>query len=211
VKLLFDFFPLILMFAAYKMYDIYVATIVAIVATFVQVAYLKIAGKKVEPMMWFGLAIIVIFGGATIIFKNEMFIKWKPTILFGAMAVVIAFAQFVYKKNPISIIFNNQLQLPDHIWRTLSISWILFLLLIAILNLVFAYYTSTDTWFLFKTFGDTAMMIVFIIAQMLWLMPYLPKDEEEAAPSSTSETADAPIETASNANRDADLQASPRK
>ena len=98
MKLLFEFFPIILFFAAYKMFDIYVATAVAIVATLLQVAYLKLSGKKVQLMTWIGLGIIVLAGGATIIFKNEMFIKWKPTVLFTIMSIVIGVAQFVFKK-----------------------------------------------------------------------------------------------------------------
>ncbi|MEI6738508.1 MAG: septation protein A [Pseudomonadota bacterium] len=188
MKLLFDFFPVILFFAAYKMFDIYVATAVAIAASIAQVGYLKLARKKVEPMMWLGLAIIVIAGGATIIFKNEMFIKWKPTVLFTSMAIAIGVTQFWFKKNPVSFIFNNAIQAPDAVWRKLSISWILFLLFIAILNVWFAYNTSTDTWVLFKTFGDMGLFFIFIIAQIFWLMPYLPEDEGgETTPTSTVE------------------------
>lgn len=181
MKLLFDFFPLILMFAAYKMYDIYVATAVAIAATIAQVIYLKARGKKVEPMMWIGLGIIVVAGGATIIFKDEMFIKLKPTVLFLVMAIAIGVAQFGFGKNPISVIFNNQIQAPLHVWKKLALAWIVFLIFVAVLNLYFAYYQSTDTWFLFKTVGDMGLFLVFIIAQIIWLYPYMPKDEPETS------------------------------
>lgn len=176
------------MFVTYKFTDIYVATSVAIVASLAQVGYLKLAGKKVEPMMWIALGLIVVFGGLTIILKNEMFVKWKPTILFATMAAAIAMAQFIFKKNPISMMFNNQIKAPDAVWRKLSIAWILFLLLVAVLNLVFVYYTSTDTWMLFKTFGDMGMFLVFIVAQVFWLMPYLEEDKPAEA-AATSETA----------------------
>ncbi len=179
MKLFFDFFPVLLFFAAFKMFDIYVATAVAIVASVAQVGYLKLAKKKVEPMMWLGLGIIIVAGGATIIFKNEMFIKWKPTILFTAMAVAIGVTQFWFKKNPVSFIFNNTIQAPDAVWRKLSISWIVFLLSVALLNIWFAYYTSTDIWVLFKTFGDMGLFFIFIVAQIFWLMPYLPDDDEK--------------------------------
>jgi intracellular septation protein len=121
-------------------------------------------------------------------------------VLFTVMAIAIAIAQFRYKKNPISIIFNNQIPAPDHVWQKLSVAWIIFLLFIAILNLVFAYFTSTDTWFLFKTFGDMGLFFVFIIAQILWLMPYLPKDDEPAA------AVIAPVENAANPSKDAVFQ-----
>jgi intracellular septation protein len=199
MKLLFDFFPLILMFAAYKMYDIYVATAVAIVATIAQVIYLKARGKKVEPMMWVGLGIIVVAGGATIIFKDEMFIKLKPTVLFLIMAIAIGVAQFGFGKNPISVIFNNQIQAPLQVWKKLALAWILFLIFVAVLNLYFAYYQSTDTWFLFKTVGDMGLFLVFIIAQIIWLYPYMPKDEPEisnAAATLTDKKADKKAESA---------------
>ena len=179
MKFLFYFFPVILLFVAYKAFDIYVATAVAIVASIAQVGYLKLARKKVEPMMWLGLGIIVMAGGATIIFKNEMFIKWKPTVLFAAMAAVIGIAQFWFKKNPVSFIFNNTIQAPDAVWRKLCLTWIAFLLFVAALNIWFAYYTSTDTWVLFKTFGDMGLFFIFIVLQIFWLMPYLPGDDEE--------------------------------
>ena len=179
MKLLFEFFPVILFFAAYKMFDIYVATAVAIVATIVQVAYLKLSGKKVQTMTWIGLGIIVLAGGATIIFKNEMFIKWKPTVLFSAMAIAIGVAQFIFKKNPIAVIFNDQIQAPDFVWRKLSLAWMVFLLFVAVLNLYFVYYQSTDVWLYFKTFGDMALFMIFIVAQMFWLYPYMPKDNDD--------------------------------
>jgi intracellular septation protein len=177
MKFLFDFFPVILFFVAYKAFDIYTATAVAIIASVAQVGYLKLARKKVEPMMWLGLVIIVVAGGATIIFKNEMFIKWKPTVLFTAMAVAIGIAQFWLKKNPIAFIFNNTIEAPEAVWRKLSLTWIAFLLFIAVLNIWFALYTSTDTWVLFKTFGDMGLFFIFIVVQIFWLMPYLPADD----------------------------------
>ena len=168
------------MFATFKMFGIYVATAVAIVATIAQVIYLKVRGKKVEPMMWIGLGIIVVAGGATIIFKNEMFIKIKPTVLFVVMAIAIAVAQFGFGKNPISVIFNHQIQAPPLVWKKLALAWIVFLMLVAVLNLYFAYYQSTDTWFLFKTFGDMGLFLVFIVAQIIWLYPYMPQEQPEA-------------------------------
>lgn len=179
MKFLFDFFPVIIFFAVYKMVDIYAATAAAIVASLLQVGFLKLTKRKVEPMMWIGLGIIVVAGGATLIFKNEMFIKWKPTILFIAMAIAIGLAEFVFKKNPISFMFNNLITAPAAIWRKLSISWIIFLLFVAVLNLWFAYFTSTETWVYFKTFGDMALFFVFIIAQIIILMPYMPDDEKK--------------------------------
>jgi intracellular septation protein len=180
MKLLFDFFPVILMFATYKFFGIYVATAVAIVTTIAQVSYLKLRGKKVEPMMWIGLGIILVAGTATIILQNDMFIKWKPTILFTIMAIAIAIAQFGFGKNPIAVMFNNQIKAPHSLWKNLALAWIIFLLVLALLNLYFVYYQSTDAWMNFKTFGDMGLMFVFIIAQMYWLYPYMHDGAEPA-------------------------------
>lgn len=177
MKLLFDIFPIVLFFVAYKVFDIYVATGVAIAATIFQVSYLKWAGKKVQTMMWISLGTILIAGGAAIIFKNEMFIKVKPTILFSIGAIAIAVTQFVFKKNPVAVMFNDQIQAPDAVWKKLSIAWISFLLFISALNLYFAYYQSTDNWAYFHTFGSLALLAIFIVGQMFWLFPYMPKDE----------------------------------
>lgn len=181
MKLLFDFFPLILMFAAYKMFDIYVATGVGIAATIIQVVYLKSRSQPVKPMMWFGLGVIVVMGGLTIFLQNEMFVKWKPTIIFAVMALAIAISQFVFKKSPIAALFDNQIIAPEALWKKFALAWIIFLLALALINLYFAYYQSTDAWFAMKTFGDMGLMFVFIIAQMYWLYPYMPKDEDAAA------------------------------
>jgi intracellular septation protein len=190
MKFLFDLFPVILFFVAYKVWGLYVATAVAIAASLAQVAYLKLRRRKVEPMMWIGLGIIVVAGGATIIFQNELFIKWKPTILFAAMAVAIGLAQFWFKKNPVALIFNNTITAPDAVWVKLSISWIVFLLSVAALNLWFAYYTSTDTWVLFKTFGDMGLFFMFIVLQVFWLMPYLQEEEKAAEAGANSREAE---------------------
>ena len=179
MKLLFDVFPVVLFFVAYKVFDIYVATAVAIAATILQVGYLKWAGKKVQTMMWISLGTIVVAGSAAIIFKNELFIKIKPTILFSIGAIAIAVAQFIFKKNPVAVMFNDQIQAPDTVWKKLSLAWIAFLLFMSALNLYFAYYQSTDTWAYFHTFGTLALLLIFIASQMVWLFPYMPKDEAE--------------------------------
>ena len=93
MKFLFDFFPIILFFIAFKAADIYVATGVAIAATFVQVGWLKLRGKRVEPMLWASLGIIVLFGGATLVLQDETFIKWKPTVLYWLFGAVLAIAR----------------------------------------------------------------------------------------------------------------------
>ena len=117
MKLLLDFFPIVLFFAAFKLWGIYVATGVAIVATIAQIAWLRYSTGKVEPMQWLSLGIIVVFGGATILAHDETFIKWKPTVLYWMMGGALAVGLLVFRKNLLKSLMGAQLELPDAAWR----------------------------------------------------------------------------------------------
>lgn len=186
MKLIFDLLPVLLFFAAYKMFDIWVATGVAIAAAIFQVSFLKLTRKPIEPMVWLGLIIVVIAGGATLLFRDEYFLKLKPTGVMLAMALGIAITQFVMGKNPVALVFNNTIEAPDAVWRKLSFVWIAFFVFMALLNLYFVYYQSTEAWVWYSTFGDMGLMFIFMITQVYWLYPYLPDDEEPAAANDAS-------------------------
>ena len=126
MKFLFDLFPVILFFAAFKLAGIYVATAVAIAATIVQVGWLKLRNKRVDPMLWASLAIIAVFGGATLALQDETFIKWKPTVLYWLFGVVLATAALVFRRNLVRAMLSEQVQLPDPVWARLNWSWIAF-------------------------------------------------------------------------------------
>jgi intracellular septation protein len=177
MKFLFDFFPVILFFIAFKAADIYVATGVAIGATFVQVAWLKLRGKRVEPMLWASLAIIAVFGGATLLLQDETFIKWKPTVLYWLFGAVLAGA-LVFRRNLIRMMLSEQVQLPDPIWWRLNWSWIGFFVFMGALNLYVAYNYSTDHWVNFKLFGGMGLMLVFVLAQALVLSRFIEEKDE---------------------------------
>src|SRR4051812_12478090 len=116
MKFLFDLFPVILFFIAFKVADIYVATAVAIVASIGQIAYLRLRRRKIETMIWVSLIIIVVFGGATLLLHDEMFIKWKPTVLYWCFTLALAGAQVFGNKNIIKTLMGEQMQLPDAAW-----------------------------------------------------------------------------------------------
>jgi intracellular septation protein len=177
MKFLFDLFPVILFFVAFKAYDIYVATAVAIAATFVQVGWLKLRGKRVEPMLWASLAIIGVFGGATLVLQDETFIKWKPTVLYWLFGAVLAGAGF-FGRNLIRVMLSDQVQLPAPVWRRLNWSWIGFFVFMGALNLYVAYNFSTDQWVNFKLFGGMGLMLLFVLAQALVLAKYV-EDKDE--------------------------------
>jgi intracellular septation protein len=181
VKLLFDFFPVIFFFVAFKMSDIYVATAVAIAASVVQIGWVLARRRKVTPMQWAGLAIIVIFGGATLILHDETFIKWKPTILYwltgSAFLVALAF-----KTNFAKAVMSEGIELPEPIWTRVAIAWGVFFLFQGALNLWVAFNFSTPTWVTFKLFGGMGLLLAFALAQALWISKYIQEEPAKAEP-----------------------------
>ncbi|VVD73788.1 septation protein A [Pandoraea terrae] len=177
MKFLFDLLPVILFFIAFKFAGIYVATGIAIAATVIQVLWVWIRHRKVEPMQWVSLAIIVVFGGATMWLHNETFIKWKPTALYWLFGGTLFIAELIFDRNLIRAMMEKQMVLPDSLWRMVNYSWALFFIAMGILNLVIAYHFSTDTWVNFKLFGGMGLMVVFIVLQSLWLAKYIKQDE----------------------------------
>ena len=173
MKFLFDFFPVILFFIAYKVADIYAATAVAIAASFVQVGWVKFRGRRVEPMLWTSLAIIAVFGGATLLLQDETFIKWKPTVLYWLLGAVLGGAALVFRRNLIRVMLSQQVQLPDPVWSRLNWAWIGFFAFMGTLNLYVAYNYSTDLWVNFKLFGGMGLMLLFVVAQALFLARYV--------------------------------------
>src|SRR5260370_39544319 len=116
MKFLYDLFPVALFFVAIQIWDIFVATAVAIGATIMQVGWLLVRRKKVEPMLWASLAIIVIFGGLTLYLRDKTFILWKPTVLYWLFGSVLAGSAFL-RRHLIRALLSEQMQLPDPGWR----------------------------------------------------------------------------------------------
>jgi intracellular septation protein len=202
MKFLFDLLPVILFFAVFKWAEgnteaaqafigaylsglvsggtveagqapILVATAVAIVATVLQIVYILARGRKVDTMLWVSLAIITLFGGATIYFHNEQFIKWKPTVLYWVFAVALLGGQFLMKKNFIKTMMGKQFSLPEPLWTRLNLAWAGFFALMGVINLVVAFNFSTATWVNFKLFGFTGLMIAFVVAQTVLLSKHM--------------------------------------
>lgn len=180
MKFFFDLFPVILFFVAFKFGDIYLATIVAMVATFAQIGWVWTRHRKVDTMLWVSLGVISVFGGMTLLFHDETFIKWKPTVLYWAFAVALGGSSLIFKKNLIRKLLAEQLELPDQVWQQLNWSWFGFFVFMGFANLAvaFAFGLSTDTWVSFKLFGGMGLMFVFAIAQGLFLSKYMEEKKE---------------------------------
>lgn len=202
MKLLFDLFPVILFFGMFKWGEgnpdaaqslgqqylstlvsggevtaaqapILLATAIAILATACQIGYLLARGRKIEPMLWLSLGVIVIFGGATIYFHSETFIKWKPTVLYGCFAAVLLGSQLLLRKNLIRTVMEKQIALPDGVWHRLNLAWVGFFATMGVLNLYVAYTVSTASWVNFKLFGSMGLMLAFVVAQSLMVSRYV--------------------------------------
>lgn len=205
-KLLFDLFPVIIFFIAYKLGDanvdatrafmasvglpqpgaagekpgIYLATLVAIVASFAQIGWVKLRGHKVETMLWVTLGIIVVFGGATLWLHDESFIKWKPTVLYWIFAAII-FGAAAFGRNVIRSLMGKQMELPDIAWSRLNASWGAFFAFMGLANLFVAFNFSTDAWVNFKLFGSLGLMLAFVVGQSMMLTKYLDQADLDQA------------------------------
>ncbi len=211
MKLLLDFLPIILFFGAFKYAEshkewaaafatehfgflvsggvvgateapVLLATVVVIVATFAQIAFLLARGKRIDTMLWVSLALVVVLGGATIWFHNEDFIKWKPTVLYWAMALALWASATLFGKNLLQKMMGEQVRLPGPVWARLNLAWIAFFVMMGVLNRYVAVRYSTDVWVNFKLFGGMGLMIAFTIAQGFYLSRYLEPDNAESNP-----------------------------
>jgi intracellular septation protein len=178
MKFLFDLFPVILFFVAFKLSDIYTATAVAIAATFLQIGWLKWKGRKVETMMWVSLAIIVVFGGATLVLHDETFIKWKPTVLYWLFSGIIAAADLAFRRNITRAVLGGQVHMPESAWKRLNWSWAGFFAFMGAANLYVAFHFATDTWVNFKLFGGMGLLLAFVVLQALFLARYVEEKKE---------------------------------
>jgi intracellular septation protein len=173
MKVFFDLFPVILFFIGFKLYDIFIATAIAIVATIAMIIYSKLRHGKVEKMLLMNGVVISLLGGVTLLLHDKTYIMWKPTVLYWLLASALLIADLFFKKNLIQQMMGKMLNPPAHIWQKLNWLWIVFLIGLGFVNIyVFKHY-SENTWVNFKLFGVTSMMFIFMIAQTLVLKNYL--------------------------------------
>jgi intracellular septation protein len=206
MKLLLDFLPILLFFATFKYAEghkdwaadlatrhlgflvgdgqvgpaeapVMLATVVVVLATLAQVAFLKLRGRKIDTMLWISLVLVVVLGGMTVWFKSETFIKWKPTGLYWLMGAAFLVAELVWRKSLLKLMIGEQLALPTAVWRNLSWAWAAFFGMMGALNLWVAYSFSTDAWVNFKLFGGIGLMLLFSLAQGLYISRHLPPEE----------------------------------
>jgi intracellular septation protein len=198
MKLLFDFLPIALFFAAFKWAEgdkaaaaafatdylglfisggvvgpdeapVLLATVVVIAATLAQVLWLKLSGRRVDHMLWVSLGLVCVMGGLTVYFHSETFIKWKPSLLYWAMGLSFWLSPILLGKNIPKLLMGEQIDLPARLWHRLNFTWVAFFGFMGLLNLWVVYHFSTAAWVNFKLFGGIGLMLVFTLAQGLWL------------------------------------------
>lgn len=182
-KLLFDLFPLLLFFVAYRYADIYTATGVAMVAGVAQIAWLRLRGRAIEAMHWVNLTIIVVFGGATLLLHDDTFIKWKPTVLYWLFAGVLMVGLVGFKRNLLRNMLGKQVKLPEPVWTRMAISWAGFFTFAGALNLWVAFsgrFTESQ-WVNFKVFGLFGLLLAFVVLQSIYLSRHMQDDTPTGA------------------------------
>ncbi len=211
MKILLDFLPILLFFATFKYAEgnkdwaaafatehlgfivsggkvgleeapVLLATVVVVLATLAQVTWLKARGRKVDLMLWISLGLVVVLGGLTVWFHSDTFIKWKPSVLYWAMGAAFWITPVFFNRDLLRTLMGEQLKLPDPVWRRLNMAWMGFFAGMGVLNLWVAYNFSTATWVNFKLFGGLGLMVVFTLAQGIYLSRHLPNDSAETPP-----------------------------
>jgi intracellular septation protein len=181
MKLLLDFLPVIIFFIVYKSTDdIILATAILIPATLLQILYTWIKTHKIEMIQLVTLGLVVVLGGATIIFQDKTFIQWKPTVVTWLFAVAFLGSQFIGDKTIIQRLMAGAIEMPAQAWKQLNIAWIVFYLLLGAINLYVAYTMSEETWVNFKLFGMLGLTVVFILLQGFYISKHIEPETNES-------------------------------
>lgn len=173
MKLLFDFFPILLFFISFKFFGIYSATAIAMAASLTQVTIYRLKFQRFENMHLISLAIIIVLGGATLFFHNPWFIKWKPTGIYWLSAIVFLGSSYIGSKPLIQKMMEANVSLSEKIWYRLNNAWALFFVVMGALNLYVAYTYDTNSWVNFKLFGGVGFTILFVLLQAFYLTKHI--------------------------------------
>ena len=179
MKQFFDFIPLLVFFAVYKFYDIYTATAALMVVTVLQIAITWFTLRKLEKMHLITLGMVLVFGGFTLFFHDDAFIKWKVTVINLLFSAALLVSQFVLKKPLIKQMLGKEMQLPDAIWSRVNLAWAGFFAVAAATNTYIAFHLPQEVWVNFKVFGLLGMTLLFTVATVFYLYRHLPAEQEE--------------------------------
>ena len=177
MKLLFDFFPIILFFITYQFYGIYIATGVVILSAIAQLGYVWFRHKKIDTLLLVSNLLVILLGSMTLLLHNDMFIKWKPTVIYWLFALAFFLSEYLLNKESlVKRLLNKSISLSPVIWHRLNLAWISFFSVMGAANLFVVYHYSTQTWVNFKLFGTLGLTLIFILLQSIYLMKHLESD-----------------------------------
>lgn len=179
MKQFLDFLPLIVFFAFYKLYDIYVASGALIVATALALVFTWLKYRKVEKMTLITFAMVAVFGTLTLVFHNDLFIKWKVTAIYTLFALALLISQLILKKPLIQRMLGKELTLPDKVWNNLNFAWALFFLACGLANIYVAFWLPQSVWVNFKVFGLTALTLVFTLLSGVYIYRHMPEEQKK--------------------------------
>ncbi|MHA7846728.1 septation protein A [Serratia sp. D1N4] len=179
MKQFLDFLPLIVFFAFYKLYDIYVASGALIAATALALVFTWIKYRKVEKMTLITFVMVAVFGTLTLVFHNDLFIKWKVTVIYTLFALALLVSQLILKKPLIQRMLGKELTLPDKVWGNLNLAWALFFLACGLANIYVAFWLPQDVWVNFKVFGLTALTLVFTLLSGVYIYRHMPAEQKK--------------------------------
>lgn len=180
MKQFFEFIPLIVFFAVYKLYDIYYATGALMVVTVIQMVITWFSLKRLEKVHIITLVLVLVFGSFTLIFHDDIFIKWKVTVINLLFAGALLISQYIYKKPLLKQMLGKEMELPEQIWSRVNIAWSGFFILCALLNTYIAFNMSQEIWVNFKVFGLLAMTLIFTVGTGFYLYRHIPGEVENA-------------------------------
>lgn len=179
MKQFLDFLPLIIFFVFYKLYDIYLASGALIAATALVLVFTWVKYRKVEKMALITFLMVLVFGTLTLVFHNDLFIKWKVTVIYGLFALVLLISQLVHKKPLVQRMLGKELTLPDKVWSNLNLAWAVFFLVCGLANIYVAFWLPQSTWVNFKVFGLTALTLVFTLISGIYIYRYMSEETKK--------------------------------
>lgn len=176
MKLLYDFFPIIIFFVVFKIWGIYAATASAIGVSLLQVIAYYFKHKRFEKMQVITLLLITVLGGATLIFHDPMFIKWKVSVVNWIFGLVFLGSQFIGRKNLVQRMLDSKISLPNKVWMHLNLAWVIYFMVLGFVNIYVVYHFSTNAWVNFKLFGVLGLTFIFVVLQGLYLSKHIKHD-----------------------------------
>ncbi len=182
LNLFYDFIPLVLFFLAFKIYGIYVATVVGIAVTAVQVLVTALVAKRMDKVQLLMLAVFTVLGGLTLYFHDPIFVKWKPSVVYWIFGTALLLSHIIGNKPLMQRMFElklekNKATVPSQVWKKLNIAWACAFILLGGINIYVAYNFSTEIWVNFKLYGTLGFFLIFAFLQMIYLSRYISEVE----------------------------------